>query len=151
MFEFKKIKTYSSVIERCLINYFNQFGFKVDYNYNRSIIDFKIDDNLLEVKSCFYYRHRSRNDNRKRLGVFKIKTSELNEKIDYYIFVIFDNKISNINYIKSITVKVVFISDLKRWINKKHKDLNKNIYISVKQLNQIKSFTLQQLITVFRE
>lgn len=116
------------------------YNLKINFNLNvRDIIDLTNDSiNLnIEVKSCFYYRHRSKNNKNIRLGVFKLKRIEY-DIVNYYIFIQINNSIINIDDIKSISIFIVDFNELRKYLLQTNKIDKEYCYISVNQLRKIR-------------
>lgn len=148
MFEIDDIKKISVRAEK-LAKAYLEFNLKIKFKYYYNGIIDLINTDLdlhIEVKSCFYYKHRSKNNLNIIKGVFKLKRSEYNT-VNYYVFVQINNRYSNINQIKSISIFIIDFNELRKFLIKNNKFDKEVCYISVLQLRKIKKIkSIKQLI-----
>ena len=146
----KNPKKISVKLENCIKDLFNKFNLYPILNHSRGI-DLIFNHKKIEIKSCFYYRYRNQNSKYLRIGVFKLKTSELNIT-DFYIFIQINNKTTNINFIHSYNIYIIDSIEINKYVNKKAKNLLLDkICISVKELKNIRKVNLIDFLYIFEK
>lgn len=147
MFENNNHKKRSMRIENAVRNLLEKEGLKVKYKF-KGTIDLETNNTNIEVKSAYRYRHRcykQRPNILTQQGVFRIKVSELS-KVQYYFFVVFYNKLSDINYIKTIKYYIISKNILIDFFKKKNKLTQNYIYLTFTQMLSLKKINFNDMI-----
>jgi len=147
------IKKFSNILENSLTNVLNKANIN-SLNHNTNGIDIScIDLNLqIEVKSSFKYSKYHCNTRKQsiRFSHYSFKPNELLGNQEFYIFIEKVNKTDNLLFIKKLEIFVIKTDILRKYLLSLHKDLTKNIRVSVNRIRILPNYNLNQFILLLK-